>query len=78
MNLAEFLKNERDKRCLNQSEMAAKIGVTRCTYNNYEKGWQLKGKIRVPSSAIRKKIAKFTNCSTEYINQLIKNSRKEN
>ena len=78
MRISEYLKLERQKRCLTQSEMAKKLGVNRATYATYENAWVDKqGKKRVPEPSVAKKIAKLTGCSTEYVNQLIENERKE-
>lgn len=78
MKISQYLKLEREKRCLTQEQMAKKIGVNRGTYVTYEKGWvDKKGIKRVPSKATAKRIAKFTGCSTEYVNQLIKKEREE-
>lgn len=58
--------------------MAKKLGVNRPTYATYENGWvDRKGKKHVPAPGVAKRIAKITGCSTEYINQLIENERKE-
>lgn len=58
--------------------MAKKLGVNRGTYVTYEKGWvDKKGIKRVPGTTTAKRIAKFTGCSTEYVNQLIKAEREE-
>ena len=76
MKISEYLKLERQKRCLFQSEMAKKIGVNRSTYATYENAWvDGKGQKRVPGPIVAKRIAKFTGCSVEYINQLIENER---
>lgn len=79
MKISEYLRLERQKRCLTQAEMAKKLGVTRPTYVTYENAWVdvKKGIKRVPSTKVAKKIAKLTGCSTEYVNQLIENERKE-
>ena len=80
MTISEFLKLEREKRCLTQAQMAEKLGVNRATYNSYEKGWVDKKKnnyLRVPGLKVRTKIAKLTGCSKEYVNELIENERKE-
>lgn len=78
MKISEYLKLERQKRCLTQKEMGEKIGVNRSTYATYENGWiDSKGNKRVPHPVVARKIAKFTGCSTEYVNQLIENERKE-
>lgn len=78
VKISEFLKSERQKRCLTQNEMAEKLGVNRSTYASYELGWiDNKGRKRVPERSVARKIAKLTNCSTEYINELIENERKE-
>ena len=78
MKISEYLRLERQKRCLTQEEMAQKLGVNRTTYVTYENGWvDNKGRKRVPNQKVAKKIAKFTGCSTEYVNQLIENERKE-
>ncbi len=78
VKISEYLRLERQKRCLTQLEMAKKLGVNRPTYATYENGWvDGKGRKRVPSSSVAKRIAKFTGCSTEYVNQLIENERKE-
>ena len=79
MKISEFLKLEREKRCLTQQQMAEKLGVNRTTYSSYEKGWVDKKKnnyLRVPGLKVRLKIAKLTGCSKEYVNQLIENERK--
>lgn len=80
MKISEFLKQERQKRCLTQADMAKKLGVSRSTYNTYENGWVEKkgekGYKRVPSATVIKKICKLTSCSTEYIHELIENERK--
>lgn len=76
MTLSEFLKEERLKRCLTQKEMAELIGVSRSVYNLYEKGnTYYNGKVRVPTIAVRKRIAIVTQKTPTFINDLIKNSR---
>lgn len=78
MKISEYLRLERQKRCLTQVEMAKKLGVNRPTYVTYENAWvDKKGNKRVPSPTVARKIAKLTGCSTEYVNQLIENERKD-
>ena len=81
MKISAFLKLERQKRCLTQQEMARKIGVNRSTYACYELGLSRSvGKKEyksLPSPKTANNIAKFTGCSTEFVNQLIDNERKE-
>jgi len=78
MTISEYLKMERQKRCLTQEEMASKLGVSRTTYATYESAWvDIRYGKRVPAPRIARKIAKLTGCSTEYINQLIDNERKK-
>lgn len=78
MKISEYLRLERQKRCLTQLEMAKKLGVNRPTYATYENGWiDGKGRKRTPSPTVAKRIAKLTGCSTEYVNQLIENERKD-
>ena len=78
MKISEYLRLERQKRCLTQEEMAQKLGVNRTTYVTYENGWvDSKGRTRVPNQRAAKRIAKLTGCSTEYVNQLLENERKE-
>ena len=78
MKISEYLRLERQKRCLSQLEMAKKLGVNRPTYVTYENAWvDKRGYKRIPSPTVAKRIAKFTGCSTEYVNQLIENERKD-
>ena len=78
VKISEYLRLERQKRCLTQLEMAKKLGVNRPTYATYENGWIDKNGVkRVPSPTVARRIAKLTGCSTEYVNQLIENERKD-
>lgn len=77
MKISEFLKQERQKRCLTQAEMAKKLGVSRANYTTYENSWVDKnGYKRIPSPTVIKKICKLTGCSAEYVHELIENERR--
>ena len=78
MKISEFLKEERQKRCLSQREMADCIGVSQPTYATYESGWvnPKRGQKRVPGYITARRIAAFTGQTPEYINELIENERR--
>ena len=78
MKISEFLKEERQKRCLTQSEMADCIGVSQSTYATYENAWvnRRRNQKRVPGWITARRIAAFTGQSPEYINELIENERR--
>ena len=79
MGIAEFLRQERYKRCLSQEEMAKKIGVSRAVYVTYENAWvnPKTNKVSVPGREVTKRIAKFTKTAPEYVLKLIENERRE-
>lgn len=79
MRISEFLKEERQKRCLSQREMADCIGVCLSTYVCYENAWENKKRKqkRIPGYVTARRIAMFTGKSSEYINELIENERSE-
>ena len=77
MKLSEFLKSERIKRSLTQEEMAKGIGITRPYYSSLETGWfNKKRKTNAGIKTVRK-IAEFTNVSTDYVRMLIMNEKGE-
>lgn len=78
MRLSEFLKEERQKRCLSQREMADCIGVCLSTYVCYENAWKNKkrNQKRLPGCITARRIASFTKQSSEFVNQLIENERR--
>lgn len=79
MTISEFLKAERTKRCLSQSEMAECIGVNQPTYATYENAWvdKKRNQVRVPGLITARRIAMFTGTTPELINELIENERKK-
>lgn len=79
MKISEFLKEERQKRCLTQREMADCLGVNLSTYVCYENAWKNKkrNQKRIPGLITARRIAMFTGKSSEFINELIANERSE-
>lgn len=60
-NLANNIKNLRIQNKLTQSELSEKLGITRQSLSNYEKG------IREPDVAVLTAIANYFNCSVDYL-----------
>lgn len=66
MKLSDLLKRYRMDHALTQEEMAAKIGINRCLYNQIEKG-----KTKVSNKTIQK-VAKALYLKPGYIVDMLK------
>lgn len=60
-NLAKNIKNLRLRDGLTQSELSEKLGITRQSLSNYEKG------VREPDIAVLTAIANYFNCSVDFL-----------